>query len=356
MHLNMSENEFLVNQEAGDESGGAAPADGRVYRAALLTDALAEDCTTKMFTLRANGPHALGIDPVAVHPTVEEIMIGQVATKAALGEKGSEKRTHANGLCADGLIDLEQGLGYFLCDRFAGNMPTPLEARRVGKQAADRLPDRKEKERWKDKGKAARQAARKAGADEAAVAAAGLAARTKAETAFNTAEVSLKGLARAPEPLPPPSIPSTPERAPEPPGPPTPQKAPLCPRARAALEMTLSQDAASAIKAAFFFLGHTRRGRDTFYNEELELTHVRYKHALRRLKRAYPGELCDWTEHAPERMYEWALMWEAAGHPIPAAAAAAHVLRINLQKAAAALVQRATPHFVWSVQSLGLDI
>ena len=57
----MSENEFRVNQEAGDESGGAAPADGRVHRAALLTDALAEDCTTKMFTLRANGPHALGI-------------------------------------------------------------------------------------------------------------------------------------------------------------------------------------------------------------------------------------------------------------------------------------------------------
>jgi hypothetical protein len=81
----MSENEFRVNQEAGDESGGAAPADGRVHRAALLTDALAEDCTTKMFTLRANGPHALGIDPVAVHPTVEVIMIGLVATKAALG-------------------------------------------------------------------------------------------------------------------------------------------------------------------------------------------------------------------------------------------------------------------------------
>ena len=95
----MSENEFRVNQEAGDESGGAAPADGRVHRAALLTDALAEDCTTKMFTLRANGPHALGIDPVAVHPTVEEITIGQVATKAALGEKGSEKRTHANTTC-----------------------------------------------------------------------------------------------------------------------------------------------------------------------------------------------------------------------------------------------------------------
>ena len=130
----------------------------------------------------------------------------------------------------------------------------------------------------------------------------------------------------------------------------------MSPQATASLEMTLSPEAATAIKAAFFALGHSRRGRDTFYNEDLEIAQVRYKHALRRLKRAYPGELCDWTEHSPERMYEWALMWEAAGHPIPAAAAAANILRINLQRAAAALVSRATPHFVCTVQLLGLDI
>ena len=186
--------------------------------------------------------------------------------------------------------------------------------------------------------------------------AAGQVARDKAEATFVTAEVSISGLERAPESLPPPSVPSTPELRPCAPELLTPEKAPLCPRARAALEMTLSQDAASAIKAAFFFLGHSRRGREMFYNEELEIAHVRYKHALHRLKRAYPGELCDWTEHCPERMYEWALMWEAAGQPIPAAAAAAHVLHINLQKAAATLVQRATPHFVATVQALGLDI
>ena len=58
---------------------------------------------------------------------MEEITIGQAAVLAALGEKGSEKRAHTNSLCADGLIDLEQGLGYLLCNRFAGTMPTPLE-------------------------------------------------------------------------------------------------------------------------------------------------------------------------------------------------------------------------------------
>ena len=78
---------------------------------------------------------------------MEEIAIGQAAVLAALGEKGSEKRAHANSLCADGLIDLEQGLGYILCDRFGGKMPIPVEARAVGKRAADKLPGKKEKER-----------------------------------------------------------------------------------------------------------------------------------------------------------------------------------------------------------------
>ena len=129
------------------------------------------------------------------------------------------------------------------------------------------------------------------------------------------------------------------------------------PRGERQVQISRSSEVAYAITTAFAVLHNGQRGcRDPHFHEELEVAQVRYKHALRRLKRAYPGELCDWTEHAPERMYEWALMWEAAGHPIPAAAAAAHVLRINLQKAAAALVQRATPHFVWSVQSLGLDI
>ena len=78
----------------------------------------------------------------------------------------------------------------------------------------------------------------------------------------------------------------------------------------------------------------SRRGRDTYFNEDLEIAQVRYKHALRRLQRAYPGVFCGWSEHAPERMVDWVLMWECMGHSIPAAVAAAHVCRCNLQKAA----------------------
>jgi hypothetical protein len=54
--LIMSENAARENQGAGDDSGGGAPADGRVRRAALLTAELAEDCTTKMFRSPMDGP------------------------------------------------------------------------------------------------------------------------------------------------------------------------------------------------------------------------------------------------------------------------------------------------------------
>lgn len=65
----------------------------------------------KMFTQRSDGPHAVAFDLIAIRPTLQEITIGQAAVLAALGEKGSEKRALGNSLCADGLIDLEQGLG-----------------------------------------------------------------------------------------------------------------------------------------------------------------------------------------------------------------------------------------------------
>ena len=208
----MSENSAPQQLGAGDDEDGGTTADARVRRAALLTLELADECAKEMFTERAGGPHALDIDPVAVCPTVEEIVIGQAAVLAKLGKKDSEKRAHANRLCADGLIDLEQGLGYLLCDRFAGTAPSPSEARGVGKRAADKVPGRKEKERWKEKGKAARKVAAKAGADEAAVAAAGQAARVKAEAAFMKAEVSISGLEHATAPLPePPEPPAVPE-------------------------------------------------------------------------------------------------------------------------------------------------
>ena len=337
--LDMSENAAPQQLAAGDDEGGGNMADARVWRAALLTQQLAEECATKMFTERADGPHASKIDQVAVRPTVEEIAIGQAAVLAALGEKGSEKRAHANRLCADGLIDLEQGLGYVLCDRFAGMMPTPLEARGVGKRAADRLPGRKERERWKDKAQAARKAARKAGADAAAVEAAGLAARTKAEAAFTTVEVSVAGLERAAAPEPEPPEPPTPEP------PPTPEWPPEGTLARARLDMMMSPEAEPLIHTAYTIIARTHPSRRPHLgpveeDETLELAQVRFMHALRRLRAAHDPALtcCSWDEQSvwgPREVLGATIAIHSTGHSIPAAVAAAQRTRFNLEMAAA---------------------
>ena len=65
----MSENRALQNIALGDERP-VEKTDARVRRTALLTPRLAEDCATKMFTERAEGPHALVIDPVSIFPTI----------------------------------------------------------------------------------------------------------------------------------------------------------------------------------------------------------------------------------------------------------------------------------------------
>ena len=91
----MSENDAPQEHGAGDDFSASGSADVRVQRAALLTAELAEKCATEMFTLRAEGPHATEAPTVAGRPTPEEIVIAQAGVLAAIGEKGSEQRTHA---------------------------------------------------------------------------------------------------------------------------------------------------------------------------------------------------------------------------------------------------------------------
>ena len=55
--------------------------------------------------------------PIAKLLTRCEINIGKVACLEVLSEKGSEKRARANALSARGLMDIEEGLGYWLADR-----------------------------------------------------------------------------------------------------------------------------------------------------------------------------------------------------------------------------------------------
>ena len=333
----MSENSVPGNQPPGDESAGSISADLQRRRLKLLTTELAEECALKMFTERSDGPYLSGMDTISDQPTIEEIMLAQAAVLAAIGEKGSEKRAHANSLCADGLIDLEQGLGYVLCDRFAGVIPTPLDARGIGKRAADKPPGRKEKDRWKDKAKAARQAAKKAGAGEEAVAAAGKAARAKAEAAFIEVVVTISGLERpADAPQPPPLPPPPPSDVPIPP-PPWPEG---CPHHQGQVDMLMSKAAAPVFTMAFMLLYAGRRvprPLSPSAQETLELTALRFKHALRALQCAFPDETSQLSfeeKLTAQEVITLAVYFTSFGHSIPSASTAAQKTGFDLTGAA----------------------
>lgn len=342
----MSENAAPQDLGAGDDLSVKCQPDVLPRRAKLLTTKLAEECVTKLFTERADGPHASNLDLISIRPTVEEIVIAQAAVLGAIGEKGSDKRARANSLCADRLIDLEQGLGYLLCDRFAGTMPTPMEARGVGKRAADKPPGKKQRERWKEKAKAARQAAKKTGADDEAVAAAGQAARAKAEAAFVEVEVVVSGLERpaaAPEPS---TAALEPEPAPEPdePQPPAQHECSeecsqgICPRARAMHDMLTSPEATAAIAWAFRVV-HLSRFMSPQLDEELDLSQaraaVKYRHALRRLQLAYPdvAPVCELPQNSTRQMIELTVRMDAMGLGVAAARTVAQEVGFDFERA-----------------------
>ena len=114
-----------------------------------------------------------------------------------IGEKGSEERARASQLAALGTIAKEEALGFWLCDRFRGAVPSSQRAHAIAKVATDRLPPRKEKDRWTEKPRQARKAAEKRGADGDEVAAAGQRAAAAARAAFEQVEVDL-GMERPP--------------------------------------------------------------------------------------------------------------------------------------------------------------
>jgi hypothetical protein len=111
-----------------------------------------------------------------------------------------------------------------------------------------------------------------------------------------------------------------------------PARAPLCPRAHAYIEMAMSEAAGRTIMAAYNVCSHMRRGRDPFYDEALDIAELRYAHAMRKLKRAFPGEFCHWTESSAVQMVDWTTRLESAGHSVPAAVTAAALVGFNIRK------------------------
>ena len=189
----MSENNGDIKNAAGDAHSAAIDDNCSTTvsrRAPLLTAADALECAQAVLARREGGPHASGQPIVADKPTRDEIELGVDVVFEVLGSEGSEARARANSLSKRGLIDLEEGLGHWLADRFAGELPATEDlARRLSKRASGRLAGKKEKAKWKEMAKAARRKAEKGGADAEAVAAAGVAARAAAEAAFGATVV-----------------------------------------------------------------------------------------------------------------------------------------------------------------------
>ena len=111
-----------------------------------------------------------------------------------------------------------------------------------------------------------------------------------------------------------------------------PVRTPLCHRAHTYIEMAMSEAAGRTMLAAYNVCKHKRSGRDPFFHEDLEIAEVRYKHAMRQLKRAFPGEFCHWTESSAFQMVVWTTRLERAGHSVPAAVRAADLVGFDLQK------------------------
>ena len=102
----------------------------------------------------------------------------------------------------------------------------------------------------------------------------------------------------------------------------------MCPHARKLLEISESPEVAYAITTAFAIYYNGRGGRERYFHEELEVAEIRYKHALRRLKLAYPGQEFDsWGERSAGLMVRYARRFTRAGHPIPAVANVVHRMR-----------------------------
>ena len=87
------------------------------------------------------------------------------------------------------------------------------------------------------------------------------------------------------------------------------------------------------IVAAYALYEHER-----FYigknNEEFDLAKVRFKHAMRRLKVAYPHQHYGFWEQEAKEVVNWTIRVEAAGQSIKAAVAVARKTGLDLQEAA----------------------
>ena len=99
--------------------------------------------------------------------------------------------------------------------------------------------------------------------------------------------------------------------------------------------MAQSQEATAAIDAAYEVMDHGLRGKDPYFTIDLEIVQVRFKHALRDLRRSYPGQFCGIAESDHNAIIGWTVRLAAFGISIPAAVAAARRVNFNMAGAVA---------------------
>jgi len=76
------------------------------------------------------------------------------------------------------------------------------------------------------------------------------------------------------------------------PKPATAPAADICPRARRIMDMSESDEVATAVKAAFMVIYHTVRGtKDSFFNEQLEVAELKYQHGAQAAQAGLPRGL-----------------------------------------------------------------
>ena len=81
------------------------------------------------------------------------------------------------------------------------------------------------------------------------------------------------------------------------------------------LDMAMSTEVAVTILAAYTVFKYSPpSGQETFFNEEFQVDEVRYSHALRRLKDAYPGEFCGFSEKSYLEIMEWTVRLYSMRH------------------------------------------
>lgn len=219
-------------------------------------------------------------------------------------------------------LDREEATGYLVTGAMHFPLLSPVEARTIGKRVGSIVGPLNATLKDMRKRKQSAAVLLRTGA------ALSLAPPPRKSTALPTPPEQPPPEQPPPEPPPPPSVPlPLPERTSEP--------GFVREGGDVELDIALSKEAARAIWIAYQVRNLERDAGDPYYDGELEMARVAFKHAVRRLKLAFPSLGCGMSEHDARWIVRWTVYLHAAGERIPAAEASAQKVGFDLASAAA---------------------